>query len=404
LEQFHVQVSRGIGPTSEWVRLGCARAAADEVGVTSDGRQDEFESAFAYAVIGMALVAPDGRFLKVNRALCELTGYTEEELLSGTFQDITHPEDLAADVAFVTELLAGTRDTYSMEKRYIGRDGRIVPVLLSVSLVRDADGEPVHFISQIQDRRAEVQRRELEAELAERRRADALEVLAGGVAHDFNNLLVAVLGHTSLALSHVPADSKARHNLHQIESTARRLAELTDQMLAFSGKILLDVRPLALEEHVREAFEAVEPALPAELEVAWSLAPGAPVVAADATQLLRVTTNLLVNAAEAVADGGDLSIATGGMYLTRAALDSYAIGKEAEPGLYGYVEVSDSGSGMDAETRDRMFEPFYTTKFAGRGLGLASVEGLIRAHRAALSVESAPGEGTRVRVLLPAAA
>jgi signal transduction histidine kinase len=291
-----------------------------------------------------------------------------------------------------------------MEKRYIGRDGRIVPVLLSVSLVRDADGEPVHFISQIQDRRAEVQRRELEAELAERRRADALEVLAGGVAHDFNNLLVAVLGHTSLALSHVPADSKARHNLHQIESTARRLAELTDQMLAFSGKILLDVRPLALEEHVREAFEAVEPALPAELEVAWSLAPGAPVVAADATQLLRVTTNLLVNAAEAVADGGDLSIATGGMYLTRAALDSYAIGKEAEPGLYGYVEVSDSGSGMDAETRDRMFEPFYTTKFAGRGLGLASVEGLIRAHRAALSVESAPGEGTRVRVLLPAAA
>ena len=102
--------------------------------------------------------------------------------------------------------------------------------------------------------------------------------------------------------------------------------------------------------------------------------------------------------------GGVVSIATGGVHLTRAVLDSYAIGREAEPGLYGFVEVADSGVGMDDETRARMFEPFFTTKFTGRGLGLASVDGLIRAHHGALVVDSAPGTGTRVRVLLPAAA
>ena len=175
-------------------------------------------------------------------------------------------------------------------------------------------------------------------------------------------------------------------------------------MLAFSGKTWLEPAPLALADHARKAYAAVEAGLRRDVEFRWSLAPDAPDVEADPTHLLRVTSNLLTNAAEAVRAGGVVSIATGGVHLTRAVLDSYAIGREAEPGLYGFVEVADSGVGMDDETRARMFEPFFTTKFTGRGLGLASVDGLIRAHHGALVVDSAPGTGTRVRVLLPAAA
>jgi PAS domain S-box-containing protein len=366
--------------------------------------KDEFEAAFEYAAVGMALVGLDGRWLRVNETLCGLLGYTPEELLATTFQELTHPDDLEADLAYCAQLLAGEIDTYSLEKRYFTKSGALLSAVLSVSLVRDADGAPVHYVSQIRDHRPELRRRELQAELAERRRADSLTVLAGGVAHDFNNLLVGVLGHASLALAHVPEDGKAHASLREIEATARTLADLTDQMLAFSGKTWLEPAPLSLAEHARKAYAAVEDELPDDIVVHWSLAPDAPDVDADATHLLRVTSNLLMNAAEATSAGSVVSIATGGVHLTRATLDSYAIGREAEPGLYGFVEVSDAGVGMDGDTQARMFEPFFTTKFPGRGLGLASVDGLIRAHRGALVVDTAPGAGTRVRVLLPAAA
>jgi PAS domain S-box-containing protein len=366
--------------------------------------KEEFEAAFKHAAIGMSLVGLDGTWLKVNQSLCDLVGYSADELLRMTFQQITHPDDLDADLAFCERLLAGEIDTFSMEKRYFTKSGELLPVLLSVSLLRDPDGNPVHYISQIRDHRPEVDRRTLQAELAERRRADALTVLAGGVAHDFNNLLVGVLGHASLALAHVPEDGPAHASLREIESIGRRLADLTEQMLAFSGKTWLELAPLSLADHARKAYAAVEESLPGDVEFRWSLAPDAPEVEADATHLLRVTSNLLVNAAEAVGAGGIVSIATGGIFLGRPVLDSYAIGKEAEPGLFGFVEVADSGVGMDEETQARMFEPFFTTKFTGRGLGLASVDGLIRAHHGALVVDSSPGVGTRVRVLLPAAA
>jgi PAS domain S-box-containing protein len=365
--------------------------------------KEELESAFHYAAIGKAIVGLDGSFLRVNRALCELVGYSEEELLAVSFQEITHPADLDDDLDFVRQMIAGEIDTYQMEKRYLGKDGTSIPVLLSVSLVRSPDGEPLRFVSQIQDWRNEIERRELARELEARRRADALSVLAGGLAHDFNNLLVGILGHASLALADVDPSSRARAHLLEVERAARGIAHLTDQMLAYSGKTWLELAPLDPASHVRGVVEAMRPTLPSGVKIHWSLAPDTPSVAADATHLARVTESLLVNAAEAVDGDGTVSVGTGTLYLTRSALDSYSIGREAEPGLFAYIEVADDGAGMDAETQSRMFEPFFTTKFQGRGLGLASVEGLVRSHRGALAVRSEPGGGTRVRLLLPAA-
>jgi PAS domain S-box-containing protein len=365
---------------------------------------DEFESAFRHAAIGMSLVSLDGHWLKVNQSLCDLVGFTEEELLARSFQDITHPEDLREDLDYVEQLIAGEIDAYQMEKRYIRKDGSVVPVLLSVSLVRDRDGVPARFVSQIQDRTSDVQRRALELELSERRRADALNVLAGGVAHDFNNLLVGILGHTSLALGDLPEGSSTRHHLQEVESSARQIAALTDQMLAFSGNAWRELADIELGEFAREVCDELR-AERGDVTVQLSAAPDVPAVRADPSQLRRITSSLLDNAVEALdASDGTVSISTGTVHLTRSALDSYSVGAEAAPGLFAYVEVADDGCGMTEEVRSRMLEPFFTTKFQGRGLGLAAVDGLVRGHRGALAVQSVPGVGTKVRVLLPASA
>jgi PAS domain S-box-containing protein len=356
---------------------------------------DQFSSAFSSATIGKAIVALDGTWLQVNPALCRMLGYSEEEFLELTFQDVTHWADLDADLTLTRDLLSGEIETYELEKRYLRKDGTVVPALLSVSIVRDADGTPLRFISEIVDRTNEVQRRTLEQELAERRRADALNVMAGGLAHDFNNQLVAILGRATLAYDALDPTSPAFAHVQAIEASARHVAELTDQMLAFTGRAWLALEPLDLGVHARHVVEQLG------VDVRWSLAPDLPPVQADAAQLERVTSNLIQNAVEA---GGEISIATGTLHLTRAALDRYDVGREANPGLYAYLEVIDSGVGMSEETRSRMFEPFFTTKFVGRGLGLAAVEGLIRAHGGALAVQTLPGAGTTVRVFLPAAA
>ena len=365
---------------------------------------DEFESAFRHAPIGMAVAGLDGHWLKVNKRLCEVVGFTEAELLELSFQEITHPSDLEHDLARSAELLAGEVDTIQLEKRYIRKDGSTVPVRVSVSLTRDRDGTPVRFIAQIQDRTNDEHRRELEHELSERRRDDSLTVLAGGVAHDFNNLLVGILGHTSMALSEVPEGSRARLHLEQVELSARRVAEVTDQMLAFSGNAWRELVDIDLGEHALEVVERLR-ASHTDVKVNLSTAPAVPLVRADLAQLRRITSNLVDNAVEALEGiGGTVSVSTGAVHLTRATLDSYSVGAEASPGLFSFVEVGDDGCGMNEEVRGQMFEPFFTTKFQGRGLGLAAVDGWVRGHGGALSVHSAPGAGTRVRVLLPVAA
>ncbi len=365
---------------------------------------NELESAFRHAAIGMSLVGLDGRWLKVNQSLCELLGFPEEELLEHTFQDLTHPADLAVDLAYAEQLLAGEIDAYQMEKRYIRKDGSIVPVLLSVSLVRDENGAPARYVSQVQDRTNDEHRRELEREVAEQRRAEALNVLAGGVAHDFNNQLVGILGHTSMALGELPEGSPARRHVEEVESSARRVAELTEKMLAFSGNAWRHLVDVDLGEHALEVSEALRTAR-SDLNVHLSAAPDVPMVRADLAQLRRITSSLVDNAVEALeARGGTVSLSTGSVHLTRTALDLYPVGGEASPGLFAFLDVGDDGGGMTSEVRGRMFEPFFTTKFQGRGLGLAAVEGMVRGHGGALAVHTAPGVGTRIRVLLPAAA
>ncbi len=228
---------------------------------------------------------------------------------------------------------------------------------------------------------------------------ESLGVLAGGIAHDFNNLLMPILGNADLILSGLPPDSPDRTKLERLRDAGQRLTTLTGQLFAYSGKGTFVVRPVDFSALVREMAQLLEMSISKRAIVRFELAEDLPPVEADASQLGQIVLNLVTNASEAIDDEeGWIVVRTGLMHADRAYLaDSHVFG-ECPEGPYVYLEVEDSGSGMDAETQQRVFDPFFTTKFAGRGLGLAMILGIVRGHEGAIRLRSEPRRGTCFRV------
>ncbi len=251
--------------------------------------------------------------------------------------------------------------------------------------------------------RVEEERRMLEAQLQHTQKLESLGVLAGGIAHDFNNLLTGILGHADLALMKMSPASPARDNVKEIRTTSRRAADLCSQMLAYSGKGRFVVEAISLSEVVREMTHLLKISISKKAVLRLDFADDLPAVEADATQIRQIIMNLITNASEAIGDiSGVISISTGAMECDRDYLAETYLDEQLEEGVYVYIEVSDSGCGMDEETRSRIFDPFFTTKFTGRGLGLAAVLGIIRGHNGAIKVYSEPGKGTTFKALFPA--
>jgi len=247
------------------------------------------------------------------------------------------------------------------------------------------------------------QRRRSEEQMRNAQKLESLGVLAGGIAHDFNNLLVGVLGNAGLALLELPEDSSARQPIRDIEISAQRAAELTRQMLAYAGRGRFRVEPVDLSLVVEEMSQLLRRVISRQTQLSLRLARQVPAVVADVTQLRQVVMNLITNASDALGDAaGTVTLETGSVVADRAMLASTYLNEELPPGPYVYLQVSDTGSGMDSATSARIFEPFFTTKFTGRGLGLAAVLGIVRGHKGAISVQSTVGKGTTFRVLLPA--
>jgi signal transduction histidine kinase/CheY-like chemotaxis protein len=274
--------------------------------------------------------------------------------------------------------------------------------------VRDAAGQVTGVIGVAIDvterKQAEDVRLALERQLLEAHKLESLGVLAGGVAHDFNNLLVGVLGNVSLALDELPAGSPVRVRLERIEAAARRGSDLTRQMLAYAGKGSVALEPVDLNAVVEETDDLVHASLGSRVTLGCELARDLPAVEADRTQIVQVLMNLVINASEAMGDQeGVVTVRTGSTCLTEADLSTLRHAPDAAPGPHVWLEVTDTGCGLDADTLAKIFDPFFSTKFTGRGLGLATVLGVVRAHRGALGVESAPGRGTTIRVYLPSA-
>ncbi len=250
--------------------------------------------------------------------------------------------------------------------------------------------------------RAEQERLALERKMLEAQKLESLGVLAGGIAHDFNNLLVAMLGNAGLALMDITPGARARQYVEQIQVAAQRAADLTRQMLAYSGKGRFMVQPANLNDVIEEMVKLLRVSISKQAALQLNLAPQLPTISADTTQLRQVVMNLITNASDALGErAGTITVSTGAMGVDGAALQHAQPIGDLPAGEYVFLEVADTGCGMDADTQARIFEPFFTTKFTGRGLGLAAVLGIMRGHQGAIQVHSVVGEGTTFRLLFP---
>ncbi len=358
----------------------------------------------------IAEVDGDGRFRFVSPNCFAMLGYRASDLIgrtlheSGVVENI-HPDDRETLLEAFQGGIATGDDGGQIEFRYRHADGTWRWFDSKAKTYRTSEGalRAVVISRDVTERvRAQRELRQLEERMRQAQKLESLGVLAGGIAHDFNNLLTPILGEASLALMDLAPGSPARRGLQNIQRAGHRAAALTNQMLAYAGKRPLLVEPLNLSQLVREMAQLVESATAGKPVLAYDLLEDLPAVEADAAQLSQVVMNLITNASEAVGDGhGRITLRTGTVDADRVALAQTYLGDDLEGGIYVYVEVADTGCGMDAETRARIFDPFFTTKFTGRGLGLAAVLGIVRGHKGAIEIESEPGRGTRFRVLFP---
>lgn len=262
----------------------------------------------------------------------------------------------------------------------------------------------IAIIRDITERRnAEIKRIELESRIQHTQKLESLGVLAGGIAHDFNNILLAILGNADLALMSLSDTSPARSSLNKIVNAATTAADLTRQMLAYSGRSDYEVLPLDLNKVVVELAHLLKVSISKKAVLKYRLADQLPLIMADGAQISQILMNLITNASEAIGDtSGIISITTGAMHCDESYLCTTELSTVSGENMYVYVEVSDTGCGIDKSVKTQIFEPFFTTKYTGRGLGLSSVLGIIRAHKGAIKVYSEKGEGTTFKILIPA--
>jgi signal transduction histidine kinase len=269
-------------------------------------------------------------------------------------------------------------------------------------LPEEHGGAVVVHIDITERRQAEQQRLMLERKLMEAQKLESLGILAGGIAHDFNNLLASILGSAELALLDLPLDTPAYANVKHVELATRRAAELTRQMLTFAGKRQLVAQLVDLNAVVTEMCNLLTASVARHVDLWTKLHPHLPMIAVDAIQIRQVIMNLVINAAEALrSEDGRITITTGFRHVDQDYLATTRLANEARTGDYIYLEVTDTGYGMDRATLERIFDPFFTTKQTGHGLGLAAVLDIVRGHKGTIKVTSAVGQGTTFTVLVP---
>jgi len=483
--------------------------------------EERFRNSFDNAPIGMALVDINERFIRVNHALCNILGYTPDELLSKTVPAIMHPDDRELESEYKMQIFGGTSNGFRMIKRYIRSDGNIVWGKLSVSPVLDKQKNPLYYIGQLEDitqqKEAETKLQEaeqryrtffeqspdavviidpettlpiefndnvlhllgysrkefsklkirnyeavespeeikqhieesfargreqfetkmrtkdgriidvlesiqvielfgkrvchnifrditeqknLEAQLLQSQKMEAIGTLAGGVAHDFNNLLQAVQGYAELLQSGRNEDDPDYRDLQQIYSAACRASQLTRQLLTFGRKVKSNKQPVDLNHEVRTARDLMDRTIPKMIEIELQLEEDLKRINADPVQIEQILLNLAVNAMDSMPEGGKLTIATHNTHLDEEYCKSHV---GSRPGEYVLLTVSDTGHGMSQEILDHIFEPFFTTKKGGRGtgLGLATVYGIVKSHEGYIACTSGSGKGTAFKIFLP---
>jgi PAS domain S-box-containing protein len=344
--------------------------------------------------------APGVRPRAVSRFARELAGAGEEE---NPIVRLRRPDGSAppAEELPISRAIGSGAVTQGEEWVIERPDGARRLLLVSAGPILDNTGNVTGGIAAWRDI---TERKQLEERMREVQRAESVGRLAAGVAHDFNNLLTRVLGGASLAIDLLDSQHPAAGLLADVMSAAERGSELTTQLLAYTGKGRFVVRDVSLSEVVRQVGDLLRGSVPIHIRLTLDLAADLPPARVDANQVQQVLVSLIANAAEAIGDlPGAIAITTG---VETVRTDAWLTGWSGEapvPGNYVFLEVADTGCGMDEETAARIFEPFFTTRFMGRGLGLSAAQGIVKGHQGGFRVRSKPGEGSTFRVLFPAA-
>ena len=359
--------------------------------------QEKFSRAFQASPDAINLTRMDGTILDVNEAFTAMSGWTREETLGRTTLDMGLWANLAErDRAM--EALRREGHFTGLEASFRIKDGTTRSGLISGTVMM-VDGQPC-MLSITRDI---TEWRMAEEALRQAQKLESLGVLAGGIAHDFNNLLTVIMGNLNLAQMHLPGTSPALSYLANMEATVLRATELTKQMLAYSGRGHFQVRPLDLNAAVRDLTHLLEVSISKKVRLRTDLEPELPPVLADAAQIQQVVMNLVTNASDAIGDReGVIHITTNARFLdARTLKDRYRMDAPV-PGRFVILEVEDTGSGMAPEILTRIFDPFFSTKATGRGLGLSAMLGILRGHRGGLQITSQVDQGSTFSLCFPA--
>ncbi|HNX34108.1 MAG TPA: PAS domain S-box protein [Kiritimatiellia bacterium] len=367
--------------------------------------EPQFRAIFQVVAVGIVQVDPcDGSMLRFNEKYREITGYSADELYRMNFRDLTYAEDRPQDWELFKRAVDGDSAGYSNEKRYVRKDGSVIWVRVSASFIRDASGRTLRSVAICEDisqrKKAEEEREKLQEQLVQAQKMESVGRLAGGVAHDFNNMLGVILGYTELALEQLGPDHPQSVDLVQVREAGRRAANLTQQLLAFARKQRIEPRVLNLNETVENMLKMIRRLIGEDIELAWLPRRELWPVQMDPSQVDQLLANLCVNARDAIADVGRVTIETDQVTVDESYCRDHM---GFQPGDYVVLAVSDNGSGMDKHTQARIFEPFFTTKPKGKGtgLGLATVYGIVKQNGGGINVYSELGKGTTFRIYLP---
>ncbi|MCP4105309.1 MAG: PAS domain S-box protein [Desulfobacteraceae bacterium] len=351
----------------------------------------QFRSTFEQAAVGICHADPGGKFIRLNSRFCEIVRYHQDEMLSFRWQDITHPDDLEMDSGYVRQLSENKIRTYSIEKRFIRKDKSDVWINLTVSLVRKPDGNPKYFIGVIEDINY---RKKMEEQLRQSQKLEAVGTLAGGIAHDFNNMLGVITGNISYALNNLGKDDELHKVLSDVQESAKQAQTLTHQLLTFSKggapiKKVSDINKLINESAIFSVRGSKADCSFDLSELLWT-------AETDEGQINQVIGNLIINANQAMPDGGTVTVRT----------ENANIGAESglpiPGGRYVKIAVEDQGVGISEKHLPNIFEPYYTTKQKGSGLGLATAYSIIKRHGGHITVYSEIDKGTVFNIYLPA--
>jgi PAS domain S-box-containing protein len=365
------------------------------------------ENLFNYANAPIIVWNPEFRITRFNQAFEKITGKKSSDVIGKPLDILFPPDRVDGSLRLIKNTTGGERWEI-VEILIQNSDGSVRTVLWNSATIFDRDGKaPIATIAQGQDitdrKHAEAERLELQKQLFKAQKLQSIGILAGGMAHDFNNMLSVIMGNLELTLLGLPPDSRLRTNIKRAIETSAQVADLTSQMLAYSGQGKYVVEKISLNDMIRENILVFESSLPGGVMLQSDLDDDLPLIEADKDQVEQVIMNLILNASEAIGDkNGTITLACGKMLYNEEMLNSSVFDEKPRPGNYVFLEVADTGCGMDDATKEKMFDPFFSTKFVGRGLGLAAVHGILRNYSGDIFVQSSPGKGTKIRVLFPA--